>query len=110
MRLMLQRPERAITALTLGALGLASQVFAQSGALNTPTEKYLAQERFTLVAPFPPGGPIDSLARIMADGLQKKYGQAAVVENLPGAAGNIGIDKVKRAKNDGRTLLVVPAA
>ncbi|MEO8856051.1 MAG: tripartite tricarboxylate transporter substrate binding protein [Burkholderiaceae bacterium] len=82
---------------------------AQSGALTSSAEKTLAQERFTLVVPFPPGGPTDSLARIMADGLQKKYGQAAVVENLPGAAGNIGIDKVKRAKGDGRTLLVVPA-
>ncbi len=109
MRLMLQRPERAIAALAIGVMGLAPLASAQSGALTTPTEKYLAQERFTLVAPFPPGGPIDSLARIMADGLSKKYGQAAVVENLPGAAGNIGIDKVKRAKGDGRTLLVVPA-
>ncbi|MEO7937198.1 MAG: tripartite tricarboxylate transporter substrate-binding protein, partial [Burkholderiaceae bacterium] len=109
MHLILQRPEQAFAALAIGVLGLTGQALAQSTALATPTEKYLAQERFTLVAPFPPGGPIDSLARIMADGLQKKYGQAAVVENLPGAAGNIGIDKVKRARNDGRTLLVVPA-
>lgn len=109
MHLTLQRPEQAIIALAIGVFGLTGQVLAQSDALVTPTEKYLAQERFTLVAPFPPGGPIDSLARIMADGLQKKYGQSAVVENLPGAAGNIGIEKVKRAKGDGRTLLVVPA-
>ncbi len=68
-----------------------------------------AQERLTIVAPFPPGGPVDVLSRILADGLQKKTGQTAVVENLPGAAGNLGIDKVKRAKPDGKTLLVVPA-
>jgi len=68
-----------------------------------------AQERLTLVAPFPPGGPVDVLSRILAEGLQKKTGQVAVVENLPGAAGNLGIDKVKRAKPDGKTLLVVPA-
>jgi tripartite-type tricarboxylate transporter receptor subunit TctC len=68
-----------------------------------------AQERITLVAPFPPGGPVDTLARILAEGLQKRTGQPAVVENLPGAAGNLGIDKVKRARPDGRTLLVVPA-
>lgn len=107
--MMLRRPDKAIAALALGVLGLVPSAFAQSGALASPTEKYLAQERFALVAPFPPGGPIDSLARIMADGLSKKYGQPAVVENLPGAAGNIGIGKVKRAKGDGRTLLVVPA-
>jgi tripartite-type tricarboxylate transporter receptor subunit TctC len=68
-----------------------------------------AQERITLVAPFPPGGPVDTLARILAEGLQKRTGLPAVVENLPGAAGNLGIDKVKRARPDGRTLLVVPA-
>lgn len=68
-----------------------------------------AQERITLVAPFPPGGPVDVLSRILAEGLQKKTGLASVVENLPGASGNLGIDKVKRARPDGRTLLVVPA-
>lgn len=52
---------------------------------------------------------MDSLARILAAGLQKRYSQAAVVENVAGAAGNLGIDKVKRAKGDGHTLLLVPA-
>ncbi len=66
-------------------------------------------EGFRLVAPFPPGGPIDSLARILAAGLTERYKQSAVVENLAGAAGNIGIEKVRRAKPDGQTLLVVPA-
>jgi len=69
----------------------------------------LASERFTIVSPFPPGGPVDTLARVMADGLAKRYGQAAVVDNAAGAAGNIGMDKVKRAKGDGHTLLVIPA-
>ena len=78
--------------------------FAQSDA-----QKQLGAERFTIVSPFPPGGPVDTLARMLSDGLAKRYGQAAVVENLAGAAGNIGIDKVKRAKGDGHTLLVVPA-
>ncbi|WP_083745690.1 tripartite tricarboxylate transporter substrate binding protein [Variovorax sp. KK3] len=87
----------------LAALGLVG-AHAQS-----PAEKQLASDRFTIVSPFPPGGPVDTLARVLADGLAKRYGQAAVVENMPGAAGNIGIDKVKRAKPDGHTLLVVPA-
>ncbi|EJL73179.1 hypothetical protein PMI12_03588 [Variovorax sp. CF313] len=78
--------------------------FAQSDA-----QKQLSSERFTIVSPFPPGGPVDTLARVLSDGLAKRYGQAAVVENVVGAAGNIGIDKVKRAKSDGHTLLVVPA-
>ena len=81
---------------------LALALWASSVAVS-------AQERLTLVAPFPPGGPVDVLSRILAEGLQKKTGLTAVVENLPGAAGNLGIDKVKRAKPDGKTLLVVPA-
>jgi len=103
------RQRRRAALLGLALLSCPAWALAQSASLATAAERHLAQERFSLVAPFPPGGPIDSLARILADGLGKKYGQPAVVENLPGAAGNIGIDKVKRAKGDGRTLLVVPA-
>jgi len=88
----------------LMALATASPVHAQS-----PAEKQLATDRFTIVSPFPPGGPVDTLARVLSEGLAKRYGQSAVVENLAGAAGNIGIEKVKRAKGDGHTLLVVPA-
>jgi len=91
--------------LTLAAtLALSAPAFAQTAA-----EKALAADKFTLVAPFPPGGPVDTLARILADGLGKRYGQVALVDNAPGAAGNIGMDKVKKAKPDGHTLLVIPA-
>lgn len=91
-------------ALSALAIASSSPAHAQSDA-----QKQLASDRFTIVSPFPPGGPVDTLARVLSDGLAKRYGQAAVVENLVGAAGNIGIDKVKRAKGDGHTLLVVPA-
>lgn len=91
--------------------GLCGEVWAQSSPTDASAvvTRQLAQDRFTLVAPFPPGGPVDTLARILAEGLMQRYGQAAVVENLPGAAGNLGMDKVKRGKPDGHTLLVVPA-
>jgi tripartite-type tricarboxylate transporter receptor subunit TctC len=49
------------------------------------------------------------LARVLADGLGKKFNTTAIVENIPGGAGNIGMEKVKRAKADGHTLLVIPA-
>jgi tripartite-type tricarboxylate transporter receptor subunit TctC len=88
----------------LTAFAIASPAHAQGDV-----QKQLSSDRFTIVSPFPPGGPVDTLARVLSDGLAKRYGQAAVVENLVGAAGNIGIDKVKRAKGDGHTLLVVPA-
>jgi tripartite-type tricarboxylate transporter receptor subunit TctC len=68
-----------------------------------------AQDGYRIVSPFPAGGPVDGLARIIATGLADKYKQPAIVENLVGAAGNIGMEKVKRAAPDGRTLLVIPA-
>jgi tripartite-type tricarboxylate transporter receptor subunit TctC len=86
----------------LGAAGLS--VLANPAQAQT-----LGGEGFRIVAPFPPGGPIDTLSRLLAAGLTERYKQTAVVENLPGAAGNIGIDRVKKAKPDGHTLLVVPA-
>ncbi|MCW5672328.1 MAG: tripartite tricarboxylate transporter substrate binding protein [Hydrogenophaga sp.] len=96
---------RTLLALTslLALLG-TSTAHAQTAA-----EKQLAADKFTLVAPFPAGGPIDTLARVLADGLGKRYNQIAVVDNAPGAAGNIGMERVKRAKPDGHTLLVIPA-
>lgn len=68
-----------------------------------------AQDGYRIVSPFPPGGPVDALARILTNHLSEKYKVPAVVENLTGAAGNIGMTKVKNATPDGRTLLVIPA-
>jgi hypothetical protein len=91
-------------------VGLVFQASAQTtSSLGSLVEKGLAAERFTIVAPFPAGGPVDVLSRVLAEGLQKVYSQTAVVENLPGAQGNLGMEKVKRAKPDGHTLLVIPA-
>lgn len=98
----------SVLAKTHGASVLLALALSPAQA-QTEAQKQLASDRFTIISPFPPGGPVDTLARILSEGLAKRYGQAAVVENAAGAAGNIGIDKVKRAKGDGHTLLVVPA-
>jgi tripartite-type tricarboxylate transporter receptor subunit TctC len=90
-------------ALAFAALALLPAAQAQDAA------QQLATRPFTLVAPFPPGGPVDTLARMLADGLAAQYKQTAIVENKPGAAGNIGIDQVKRSAPTGHTLLVIPA-
>lgn len=87
----------------------ALAAIALPAAAQSDVHKQLAAERFTIVSPFPPGGPVDTLARVLSDGLARRYGQAAVVDNQVGAAGNIGMEKVKRAKGDGHTLLVIPA-
>ena len=59
------------------------------------------------VVPFPPGGAMDVIARTLAERMSVSMGQAVVMENRPGAGGNIGSDLVAKAAPDGQTLLIV---
>jgi tripartite-type tricarboxylate transporter receptor subunit TctC len=58
-----------------------------------------------IIVPFTPGGLTDVVARIAADYLAKRTGQSVIVENRPGAAGNLGSDAVAKSDPDGYTLL-----
>lgn len=64
----------------------------------------------TLVNPFPPGASTDQVSRLIQPKLQAALGQTIVIENKPGAAGNIGTNFVARAAPDGYTLLTAPNA
>jgi tripartite-type tricarboxylate transporter receptor subunit TctC len=59
-----------------------------------------------LVVPFPPGGSLDIAGRLIAQKLTETWGQTVVVENKPGAGGNIGADYVAKSPPDGYTILL----
>ena len=91
----------AAALLALSALPLLAQTQARAQAtFPNKTVKFLI--------PFPAGGINDILARIIADKLQVKWGQAIVIENKTGAGGNIGADIAYQASPDGHTLFIAP--
>jgi tripartite-type tricarboxylate transporter receptor subunit TctC len=57
-----------------------------------------------VIVPFAPGSTPDMVARLIADGLQRKLGQSFVVENKPGASGNLGTDAIAKAEPDGASI------
>ncbi|HYN12259.1 MAG TPA: tripartite tricarboxylate transporter substrate-binding protein, partial [Burkholderiales bacterium] len=59
-----------------------------------------------LIAPFPPGGSVDIMARLIADPLAAQLGAKIVIDNRSGASGNIGMEAAARAKPDGYTVVL----
>lgn len=66
-------------------------------------------DRIKIVVPYPPGGPIDFTARLMAERLTDKWGKTVIVENLSGAASIIGTNAVVRSAKDGSVILIATA-
>ena len=90
---------------TLLALASATALLAgQPSLAQDPV--YPSQKPITLVVPFAPGGGNDILARVIAPRLGQILKQTVIIENRPGAGGNLGTDTVARATADGYTLLI----
>ena len=89
---------------TLTALALATIATLPSGlhAQDFPTRPV------KIVVPFPAGGTADVMPRIVGDWLSRKWGEPVIIENKPGAAGNIGAEVVANSEPDGYTLLSAP--
>lgn len=95
------------------AVGLATVAFtaiAASLVSGLALGENYPSRTVVIIAPFAAGGPSDLVARILASGLQKQLGQSFVVDNRPGAGGNIGVGIAARAIPDGYTLLLGSSA
>lgn len=91
---------RVLPSLLLGLALLCPVSGAEVQAATYPSKP------IHFVVPFPPGGPLDIMARAIGAKLHEAWGQAVVVENKPGAGGGIGADYVAKAPGDGYILLM----
>ena len=103
MRRMMPRGGKLLAVIAAGIMmALAAQTpFAQvAKAVPWPAKPV------RMVVPYPPGGPLDTMARLLAEKVRGSLGQPVIVENKPGAGGNLGADLVAKATPDGYTLVM----
>ena len=103
MRRMMPRGGKLLAVIAAGIMmALAAQTpFAQvAKAVPWPAKPV------RMVVPYPPGGPLDAMARLLAEKVRGSLGQPLIVENKPGAGGNLGADLVAKATPDGYTLVM----
>ena len=97
-----------VAAVLVCLLGLfCAEPYAQSAAPVTDSAvASFPSKPLRFVVPYPPGGPLDVMARVLAEKVKASLGQPIVVENKPGAGGNIGADVIAKAQPDGYALVM----
>lgn len=89
------------------ALSATALVIAAASAMPaTAVAQTYPDKPVRFIVPFPPGGAVDTVGRLVAGGLSKAWGQPVVVENKPGAASNLGAEFVAHSKPDGYTIMI----
>ncbi len=78
----------------------------QAGAAGGALAQAWPNRPIHVVVPFAAGGGLDTTARVLADKLQQHLGQTVIIDNRPGAGGNVGVEYVARAAPDGYTFLI----
>ena len=91
----------------LQALSIAALASAGATALAQPASNWPAKP-VRIVVGFAPGGSTDVMARILSQSLSESLGQPVIIDNKPGASGNISASEVIRAAPDGHTFLIAP--
>jgi len=91
---------------TLLASAVAALCTLSAGAALAQPDAYPSKP-IKWIVPFPPAGAMDTIARTLGEHMGRKLGQTFVIENRPGAGGNIGADAVAKAAPDGYTMMIV---
>src|ERR1700737_5029823 len=88
------------------ALAVIAALCAFAIAVPALAQQAWPSKPIRIIVPYPPGGTSDILARSVGQKLSEQYAQPGVIENKPGATGNIGADFVAKSPPDGYTLLL----
>src|ERR1700688_3633652 len=106
MRKVLKLVENTMSLLRRRFLRLAAAAAMLPTASSLAVAETYPSRPITIVVPFPAGGPTDTLARILADRMTAALGQSVVIEDVSGASGRVGLERVARALPDGYTLSI----
>ncbi len=91
--------------MTLNRRALITAAAAAALAAGVPPSAFAQANTIRLVVPYPAGGPLDRIARILAEAVKESLGNV-VIENKPGAGGNLGADHVAKSAPDGQTIVM----
>ena len=89
---------RTLLALNFGLIAIA--------VVSASAHAAFPERPITLIVPFGPGGPADTLARIIGERMSRSLGQPIIIENVAGAGGTTGITRAAQAKPDGYTIAI----
>ena len=89
-------------------LSVLAAILTTGLALTMSTSAFAQSKVTRIIVSFAPGGPVDAVARTVADQLGKELGRQVIIENKPGANGAIGAQEVMKSAPDGTTICVEP--